>query len=34
MLDNWQEYQQQFVKVMPIEYKRILQEKKRNDKVD
>ena len=36
MLDNWQHYVQDFIQVMPIEYKRVLQEeqfKKLQDKI-
>ena len=28
MLDNWDIYQQQFIKVMPIEYKKVLHDEK------
>ncbi len=28
MLDNWDEYAEQFIQVMPIEYKRVLEEEK------
>lgn len=28
MLENWEEYVQQFIKVMPIEYKKVMNEEK------
>jgi glutamate synthase (NADPH/NADH) large chain len=28
ILDNWNEYVEKFIKVVPIEYKKVLQEKK------
>jgi glutamate synthase (NADPH/NADH) large chain len=28
MLDNWQEYVEQFIKVIPIEYKKVLHDEK------
>ena len=28
MLDDWQHYVQQFIQVIPIEYKKVMQEEK------
>jgi glutamate synthase (NADPH/NADH) large chain len=28
ILDNWDEYVEKFIKVVPIEYKKVLEEKK------